>query len=189
MKTKDKIALKLILALAMLIALPATAGPIAQATADEASKTNASVAEEWSVQVDRVVVGDEVTMEPAFQMAIYENLVDELARIHRFETVFRSGDHNASKAPDMLVLKTTILRYAPGSQTRRAVTTVSGATKIRVRLQLCTRGGDVVSERVINGNVRFFGTNFRATQNLARNVANAIKQVSLPAAGQEVSGF
>jgi hypothetical protein len=35
-------------------------------------------------------------------------------------------------------------------------------------------------ERTINGNVRFMGSNLRATHNLAHNVAKAIKQSSLP---------
>jgi hypothetical protein len=38
----------------------------------------------------------------------------------------------------------------------------------------------VVLDRVVNGNVRFFGGNLRATHNLARNVASAIKQSTWP---------
>ncbi|MBV9225594.1 MAG: hypothetical protein JOY85_16305, partial [Acidobacteriaceae bacterium] len=66
------------------------------------------------------------------------------------------------------------------SETRRAVTTVSGATKLKVRSQLCTREGQIVWERALNGNVRFFGGNLRATHNLARHVASAVKQSTLP---------
>jgi hypothetical protein len=68
----------------------------------------------------------------------------------------------------------------PGSETKRAVTTVTGVTKLKVRNQLCTKDGQVVLERVVDGNVRFFGGNLRATHNLARNVANALKQATLP---------
>jgi hypothetical protein len=57
---------------------------------------------------------------------------------------------------------------------------VTGATKVKVRNQLCTKDGQVVLERVVDGNVRFFGANLRATHNLARNVANAFKQATLP---------
>jgi hypothetical protein len=57
---------------------------------------------------------------------------------------------------------------------------VAGATKLKVRSQLCTREGQVVVERVVDGNVRFFGGNLRATHNLARNVAKAIQQSTLP---------
>jgi hypothetical protein len=49
-----------------------------------------------------------------------------------------------------------------------------------VRSQLCTKDGHVVLERVVDGNVRFFGGNLRATHNLAVNVASALKQATLP---------
>jgi hypothetical protein len=39
----------------------------------------------------------------------------------------------------------------------------------------------VVVERVVDGNVRFFGGNLRATHNLARNVAQALEKSDLPA--------
>jgi hypothetical protein len=103
-----------------------------------------------------------------------------LARTKRFKQVFRSGDRNASSLADLLILKTTVQTYQPGSETRRAVTTVGGATKLNVRSQLCTPQGEVVLERVVNGNVRFFGGNLRATRNLARNVAGTIKRSTLP---------
>jgi hypothetical protein len=133
----------------------------------------------WSVQVDQINPGD-VEIEPAFRLAIYENLVDELAKTKRFNNVFRSGDRNAAGVRGLLILKTTVQHYTPGSETRRAVTTVAGATKLNVRTQLCTRQGEVVLDRVVNGNVRFFGGNLRATHNLARNVADAIKQSTWP---------
>jgi hypothetical protein len=137
------------------------------------------LAQAWSVQVDKVDPGD-VNIEPAFQIAIYENLLVELAKTKQFKQVFRGGDHNAS-GPEVLILKTTVQKYTPGSETRRAVTTVSGATKLNVRSQLSTQQGKVMVERVVDGNVRFFGGNLRATHNLARNVADALKKSDLPA--------
>jgi hypothetical protein len=135
--------------------------------------------EPWSVQVHNVEAGD-VNLDPAFRAAIYENLLAELAKTGHFKQVFRSGDRNATGVSTLLVLKTTIENYTPGSETRRAVTTVSGATKIRVLSQLRSPQGRVVWERTVDGNVRFFGANLRATQNLARNVAGNIKQSTLP---------
>jgi hypothetical protein len=143
------------------------------------AERNSSVVARWSVQVDAVDPGD-VNLEPAFRVAIYENLLDELAKMKHFKQVFRSGDRNATGLVDLLILKTTVQDYTPGSETRRAVTTVTGATKLNVRSQLCTPQGRVVLERVVNGNVRFFGGNLRATHNLARNVANSIKRSTLP---------
>ena len=133
----------------------------------------------WSVQVNKVDPGDEV-LASSFQIAIYENLLDELGKTQRFKQIFRDGDRNANDVSDLLVLKTTVEKYTAGSETRRAVTTVSGATKLTVRSQLCTRDGHIILEKTVNGDVRFFGSNLRATQNLARNVAKTIKQSSLP---------
>jgi hypothetical protein len=144
-----------------------------------ASNENGPSAEQWSLQVDKVDPGD-VTLEPSFQIAIYEGLLDEVGKTKRFKQVLRDGDRNAGDVSDLLILKTTVQKYTPGSETRRAVTTVSGATKLTVRSQLCTRDGHVIQERAVDGNVRFMGSNLRATHNLARNVAKAIKQSSLP---------
>ena len=129
--------------------------------------------------MDKVDPGD-VNIEPAFRVAIYENLLVELAKTKQFKQVFRLGDHNAN-GPEVLVLKTTVQKYTPGSETRRAVTTVSGATKLNVRSELCTREGKVLIERIVNGNVRFFGGNLRATHNLAHNMAETLKKSDLPA--------
>jgi hypothetical protein len=71
-------------------------------------------------------------------------------------------------------------KYTPGSETRWAVTTVSGSTKLNVRVQLVTREGQVVEEHVVDGNVRFIGGNLRATHNLAHNVAGTLKKSPLP---------
>jgi len=138
-----------------------------------------------SIQVSRVDTGD-VDLEPSFQIAIYENLLDELNKTKRFKQVFRDGDRNASAVSDLLILKTAVQKYAPGSETRRAVTTFSGATKLTVRSQLVTRDGQVILERTVDGNVRFMGGNLRATHNLARNVAKGITQSSLQVPSQSV---
>ncbi|SRR5258706_2310266 len=141
---------------------------------------NRSDVAQWSVEVNQVDPGD-VNLDPAFRVAIFENLLNELAKTKQFKQVLRSGDRNAVGAGDLLILRTTVQKYTPGSETKRAVTTVSGATKLKVQSQLCTRDGRVVLERSVDGNVRFFGGNLRATYNLARNVAHAIKQATLPA--------
>lgn len=136
-------------------------------------------APQWSVQVDQVDPG-EVNLEPAFRVAIYENLIVELTKTKRFHQVFRTGDHHATEAPNLLTLKTTVQKYSPGNETTRAVTTVAGATKLNVRSQLVASDGKVVLEKVVDGNVRFFGGNLRATHNLAHNIATQIKESTLP---------
>jgi hypothetical protein len=132
---------------------------------------------QWSVQVAQVDSGN-LDLAYSFQIAIYENLVGELNKAKRFQHVFRDSDRRAGEVPNLLILKTTVEKYTPGSETRRAVTTVSGATKLTVRSQLITREGKVVFERTVNGDVRFFGSNLRATLNLAHNIAKTIKQSS-----------
>ena len=130
---------------------------------------------QWSVQVERIDPGN-LDLAHSFQVAIYENLLEELNKTKQFKYVLREGDSNASAIPDLLILKTTVVKYTSGSETQRAVTTVSGATKLTVRSQLVTREGRIVLENTVNGNVRFFGSNLRATHNLARNVAKVIRQ-------------
>jgi hypothetical protein len=152
-------------------------------TAASKSSGGNSASTRWSVQIDRVDPGNR-DLAYSFQVAIYENLVKELKRTKQFQQVFRDGDVRAGKFPNLLVLKTTAEKYRPGSETRRAVTTVSGATKLTVRSQLLTREGKVVFERIVNGDARFFGSNLRATHNLAHNIAKTIKQSSWRGSGQ-----
>jgi hypothetical protein len=133
----------------------------------------------WSLQVEQVNPGA-VGLEPSFRAAIYENLIEELAKAKVFKHVFRSGDRSANDVSDLLILKTMVQKYAPGSETRRAVTTLKGATKLNVRIQLADRAGHVLLEKAVNGNVRFIGGNLRATHNLAHNIAEKIKGSAMP---------
>lgn len=149
------------------LTLPVLAGP------------NYKMVPQWSVVVDQIDSGDS-SIAPEFKVAIYENLLLELAKTKQFSTVFRSGDRGARDIQNLLILRTTVESFTPGSETKRAVTTVAGATKLKVRSQLCTGEGQVVLERVVDGNVRFLGGNLRATHNLAHNVAHAIEKATLP---------
>ena len=136
---------------------------------------------QWSVQVDRVDPGA-TTLDPCFSDAIYENLLRALTKSKQFEHVHRSGDQDANDVPGALVLKTLVEKYTPGSETRRAVTTVAGATKLKVHIQLVTRNGRVVLERDVEGNVRFIGDNLGATNTVANNAAKVLKRSVLAAA-------
>jgi hypothetical protein len=166
---------------AIMLALPGRLP--SQTTSAKSIGENGTSATHWSVQVRQVDSGN-LDLAYSFQIAIYENLVLELNKTKQFRQVFRDGDVGAGESPNLLVLKTTVEKYTPGSETRRAVTTVSGATKLTVRSQLLTREGKVVLERTVNGDVRFFGSNLRATHNLSHNIAKAIKQSSWPGSGQ-----
>ena len=110
----------------------------AQTAAAKSSGSSEASSIPWSVQIDQVDPGN-LDLAYSFQIAIYENLVEELNKTKRFQRVFRDGDLKASEVPNLLVLKTTVEKYTAGSETQRAVTTVSGATKLTVRSQLLTR--------------------------------------------------
>jgi len=154
-----------------------------QTAAAKSSGSDGTSATRWTVQIAQVDPG-KLDLSYSFQIAIYENLVEDLQKTKQFQQVFRDGDLKASEVPNLLVLKTTVEEYTPGSETRRAVTTVSGATKLTVRSQLLTRQGKVVLERTVNGDVRFFGSNLRATHNLAHNIAKTITQSSWSGSGE-----
>src|ERR1700758_492744 len=100
---------------------------------------------QWGVQVERIDPG-QLDLAHSFQVAIYENLLEELNKTKRFKYVLREGDSKASEMPDLLILKTMVVKYTPGSEPQRAVPTVSGATKLTGRPQLIARDGKIVLE-------------------------------------------
>jgi len=146
----------------------------AQTAAVRSFGESGSSGTQWSLQVERIDTGD-LGLAHSFQVAIYENLLEELNKTKRFKCVLREGDSKANEIPELLILKTMVVKYTPGNETERAVTTVKGATKLTVRTQLITADGKIVLDRTVQGNVRFFGSNLRATHNLARNIAKVLK--------------
>jgi hypothetical protein len=171
--------------------------PSALAVSPSQGKNGGS--QQWSLRIDKVDTGD-VSLDPSFESALLKNLLRELAKTKRFEEVLLSGDRNAREVPDLLILKMTVQEYTPGSETRRATlgdagalgvvaelflrfggrTTVSGGSKLNVRVQLYTREGRLVLDNVVEGDVGFSGDNSRATRNLAHNVAVTLKRSTLP---------
>ena len=147
--------------------------------AAQPARLSAETGAKWSVEVKKVDSGN-VSLAPSFQIAIYESLLEQLGKTKQFKQVLRDGDRAASNETNLLLLKTTVEKYTAGSETRRAVTTISGATKLTVRTQLTKPDGEIILARSIQGNVRFMGSNLRATHNLARNIAKEIKKTSLP---------
>ena len=139
----------------------------------QAKESGLSPQVRYAIQIEPVTAGKD-ELPPEFAMAIYENLVQEVTKTGKFETVFRSGDKRAAEVPNLLVLTSTLQRFQRGSQTKRAVTTVAGATKIAVTAKLSTRDGHMRFERTMDGKVRVFGENLKATQALAKNIAKAL---------------
>ena len=134
----------------------------------------------WAIQVEPVQA-EEGQLPPDFSMAIYENLIAQLVKTDKFQQVFRKGDRQAEGVPNLLVLHMTLLKFDRGSQTKRAVTTVGGATKVKVNLKVSTRDGNALVEKDVQGTVRFFGENMKATYDLAKDIAGTLRDTSLPA--------
>jgi hypothetical protein len=136
----------------------------------------------WAIQV-QPVQAEEGQLPPDFSMAVYEDVVAQLVKGKSFQHVYRSGDRQAEGIPNLLVLHMTLLNFEHGNQTERAVTTVKGATKIQVHLKVSPHGGNAVVERDVQGTVRFFGENLKATNALAKRIAAVLQQTSLPPPG------
>ncbi len=134
----------------------------------------------WSIQVEPVTA-DEGQLPPDFSMAIYEDLLAQLAKTNAFQQVYRSGDHQADSVPNLLILHMTLLNFERGSQTERSVTTVKGATKVQVHLKVSARDGNALVEKDVQGTVRLFGENLKATYALAKHIAETLRDASLPA--------
>ena len=132
----------------------------------------------WSIQVAEVQ-SDATNLDPVFRVAIYENLLAELARTGTFNTIYRAGDRSIP-ADNLLILRVNVRKFEAGSETKRAVTTVAGATKITAHFRLEIQAGRILKEDVVHGNVRFVGNNMSATRKLAHGVASKIKASEFP---------
>src|SRR5437588_1519015 len=89
-----------------------------QTAAMKSSGESSGSSIQWSVQVERIDPGD-LGLAHSFQIAIYENLLEELKKTKRFKYVLREGDRKASEILDSLILKTMVVKYTPGSETQR----------------------------------------------------------------------
>ena len=108
------------------------------------------------------------------RVATYENVILQLTKTKKFQHVYRSGDRTAADVPDLVILRLIPQAFKKGSQKQREVTTVTGATSIKVNVQFTSRGGKVLREKVVEGKVRFYGENLRATSDLAKKVAAVV---------------
>jgi hypothetical protein len=130
-----------------------------------------------SIQI-LLIDSKEVTLPAEFQVALYENLVAQVQKTGKFQHVYRDGDRNATDAPDMVVLHSTVHGFKKGSERERQVTTVAGATSINIHCQITDKTGKSLLERDVTGKVRFLGGNLRATYDFAKKVAEIVRQSS-----------
>lgn len=122
------------------------------------------------------VQSDEVKIPAEFQMALYEHLIEQLQKSGKFQHVYRDGDKAAGDSADLITLRGNVTGFKQGSERKRQVTTVSGATSITIHCQFVDKSGEVKLERDITGKVRFLGGNLRATNDFAKKTAKVVEQ-------------
>jgi len=122
-----------------------------------------------------MIQSDEIKLPAEFQVALYENLVRQLEK-KGFSHVYRDGDRNAPSVANLVVLHSTVRGFKAGSEKARQVTTVSGATSITIHCQFTRPDGTSLLDQDVNGKVRFFGGNLRATYDFAKKAANAAQE-------------
>ena len=144
--------------------------PLLRAQEKPASKIKAS-----AIRVE-MIESDEIKLPAEFQVALYENLIQQLEKKSGFVHVYREGDRNGANVADLVVLHTTVRGFKEGSQRKREVTTVAGATSITLHCQFTDNQGKVLLERDIKGNVRFFGGNLKATYDFAKKATTLTRE-------------
>ena len=128
-----------------------------------------------AIQIEPVEVGDG-KMPPEFRVAVYENLIGEVSKSGKFQHVYRSGDRAAGDVPDLVIVRMRVKGFKRGSERTREVTTVAGATTVDLGLQVTNRDGKVLMDRDVEGKVRFFGGNLRATHDFSKKVAEILRR-------------
>lgn len=149
---------------------PPSAAPAAAPADAKPVKLTAS-----AIQIQPIEAGA-IDIPAEFQFAIYERLIERVRRDGEFKQVFRGGDREAKAVPDLVVLRTTILGFKEGSETKREVTTVAGGTAVVVTATITKADGSVLSNTDLTGKVRFFGENLGVTNDLAKRIAKILRE-------------
>lgn len=151
--------------------------PAEPAPAGKPAKINASAITVMMIQ------SDEIQLPAEFQVSLYENLIQQLQKKGGFRHVYREGDRNSAGAPNLIVLRSTVRGFKQGSEMARQVTTVAGATSIRIHCEFMDPDGKLLLARDINGSVHFFGGNLKATYDFAKKAASVAHENVSPVAG------
>ena len=129
-----------------------------------------------AIQLERSDPPEDLLIPEDTRVATYENVILQLTKTQKFQHVYRSGDRTAASVPDLVILRLIPQAFKAGSQKQREVTTVTGATSIKVKIQFASRDGKVLREKIVEGKVRFYGENLRATYDLAKKVAAVVNE-------------
>jgi hypothetical protein len=140
-------------------------------TAQSAAKPKLSAS---AIQISMVEAGD-VQIPAEFRYAVYESLVERVRASGVFPTVYRTGDHAADGIPDLVTLHARVDAYKEGSQTKRELTTVLGATTVDVQASVTARDGRTLMDQKIIGRVRFFGENLGVTNDIAKRITKLVR--------------
>jgi hypothetical protein len=138
------------------------------------AQQNATAVPKNATSIEVGMIGfDKVSVPKGFQVALYENLMRKLDKSGDFHMVYRDGNKNAQTNDNLVMMQSTITAFKEGSERARQVTTVKGATKIMVHCEFTDKQGTVLLQRDIEGKVRFFGNNLKATEDFAKKAAKA----------------
>jgi len=159
-----------ILTSSCLFAMMSLVGPHLHAQAKNTDKIRAS-----ALKVEMIQSG-EIKLPAEFQVGLYENLMQQLGKKASFMHVYRDGDRNAANVPDLVVFHSTVRGFKQGSEETRQVATVAGATSITIHCQFTDNQGRVVLEQDVNGKVRLFGDNLKATYDFAKKAAGVVSE-------------
>lgn len=156
----------------VLFCLCSTLAAPANVSAQSAAKPKLSAS---AIQIAMVEAGD-VQIPAEFRFAVYERLVERVRASGAFQKVYRTGDRAADGIPDLLTLHTKVASFKEGSQTKRELTTVLGATKVDVAASVTARDGRTLMDQKITGRVRFFGENLGVTNDLAKRITKLVRE-------------
>jgi len=145
----------------------------------QAAVTTAGGDRRWSVEVKIVEIND-ASLDPSFAGAVYQNLIEELAKTNRFKQVFPDGHLYTDDAVDVLVLKTKIQPETAQDRKQSTVGRSPGTTKIDALLQLYTQDGRLLLNRVVTDDARPHDPNVRAGRDIARKIAATLQESTLP---------
>lgn len=124
----------------------------------------------------KMIQNGEVALPTEFQVALYEDLIQELQNKGVFRQVYRDGDQNANDVPDLVILQTTVTAFKKGSELQRDVIHVAGATTMTVHCQFTAKNGTILLQRDIEGKVRLIGDNLKATNDFAKKAATLAQE-------------
>ena len=131
-----------------------------------------------AIQIAMVEAG-EIRIPPEFRFAMYERLVEQVRASGAFQKVYRTGDRAADGVPDLVTLHTKVEGFKEGSETKRELTTVLGASRLDIMASVTARGGQELISQKITGRVRFFGENLGIANDLAKRITKVVREASL----------